>query len=363
MAVLVTKWFGVFVVADGRVAKEERFPLVAREIAQRLLAIRRGEVLPEEQRLGGPKVEVADSRLRPLGKLSETAPFVELEVAEPDRKLLHEASLLVAREESRAAAGERDLFLVQSVRAFDEITKTANTLAERMREWYAVHFPEALARLPEASDLARQIAAAPHRRDVAQAVPALAGVDSIGADLEVPELEAIQALARNLANFFDERKRLEELIARVAREVAPRLSRVVGEVLAAKLIAQAGSLERLAHLPASTVQTLGAETALFQHLKERTKPPKHGVLFQNSLVNTAPWWQRGRISRVLAGAAAIAARLDHFAPGSGADAEALVARVEAQVARIRKRAKTPRPRRPEPRGPRRRAPVAAGARR
>lgn len=363
MAVLVTKWFGVFVVEDGRVAKEERFPLVAREIAQRLLAIRRGEMLEEERRLAAPKMEVADPRLRPLGELNESSVLVELEVGEPDRKLLHEASLLVAREESRAAAGERDLFLVQSVRAFDEITKTANTLAERMREWYGVHFPEALSRLPDASDLARQISAAPHRRDVAQAVPALAGVDSIGADLEAPELEAIQALARNLANFFDERKRLEELIARVAREVAPRLSRVVGEVLAAKLIAQAGGLERLAHLPASTVQTLGAETALFQHLKEGTKPPKHGILFQNGLVNTAPWWQRGRIARVLAGAAAIAARLDHFGSDATAPPDALVARVEAQVARIKKQAKTPPPRRPEARGPRRRAPVAAGARR
>jgi nucleolar protein 56 len=118
--------------------------------------------------------------------------------------------------------------------------------------------------------------------------------------------------------------------------VAPTLSRVVGDLVAARLVAHAGSLERLAFLPASTIQTLGAEEALFLHLKEGKKPPKHGALFMHALVNQAPPKQRGRIARQLATKASIAARIDHFGgPDAATKAEALVASIDSQLKRIR----------------------------
>ncbi|MCK4634002.1 C/D box methylation guide ribonucleoprotein complex aNOP56 subunit, partial [Candidatus Bathyarchaeota archaeon] len=95
-------------------------------------------------------------------------------------------------------------------------------------------------------------------------------------------------------------------------EVAPNIQALVGSLLAARLIALAGGLERLAKMPSSTIQVLGAEKALFRALKTGAKPPKHGVIFQDTLIHSSKKWQRGKISRALAGKLAIAARVDAF---------------------------------------------------
>jgi nucleolar protein 56 len=80
----------------------------------------------------------------------------------------------------------------------------------------------------------------------------------------------------------------------------------------ARIIAKAGSLARLAMLPASTIQVLGAEKALFRALKTGARPPKHGILFQHPLIHSAPKWQRGKIARAIASKVAIAARIDYY---------------------------------------------------
>ncbi|MEM0320545.1 MAG: hypothetical protein QXS67_03955, partial [Candidatus Nezhaarchaeales archaeon] len=90
------------------------------------------------------------------------------------------------------------------------------------------------------------------------------------------------------------------------------LKELIGPVLGARLIALAGGLERLAKLPASTIQLLGAEKALFRALRTGSKPPKHGVIFQYPEIHRSPKWQRGKIARALAGKIAIAARVDFF---------------------------------------------------
>ncbi|MBI2077629.1 MAG: NOP58 family protein [Euryarchaeota archaeon] len=346
MPVLVTKWFGVFLVEKGRVERESRFPADARAIADRLLKVRRGDVLEEERQLADARPEVVEARLRGLGDYQGKPRFFDLDIEEPDGKLLHEASILVGRDESRSASAERDRFVGQSVRALDELTKTFNTLVERVREWYGLHFPEALSQLTDPEAFVDQLAKDASREALRRRAPKIAGGESIGVDFSAPQLEAIQGFAGALAALHAERGRLEKLVAAEAASVAPTLSKVVGDLLAAKLIERAGSLERLAHLPSSTVQTLGAETSLFQHIKEHTKPPKHGLLFQHGLINTAPKWQRGRLSRVLAANALLAARIDHFGEGGVTRAEAILARLEAQAKRIKSsKPRTDRPRR------------------
>jgi nucleolar protein 56 len=96
------------------------------------------------------------------------------------------------------------------------------------------------------------------------------------------------------------------------KEIAPNLESIAGATIGARLIAKSGGLKELANLPASTIQVLGAEKALFKHLKYGTKPPKHGILFQHPLVHSAPKWQRGKIARLLANKISIAARADYF---------------------------------------------------
>lgn len=60
--------------------------------------------------------------------------------------------------------------------------------------------------------------------------------------------------------------------------VAPNLTALIGEKVGAKMIAQAGSLTNLAKYPASTIQILGAEKALFRALKTKSATPKYGLL-------------------------------------------------------------------------------------
>jgi len=108
------------------------------------------------------------------------------------------------------------------------------------------------------------------------------------------------------------RRELTDYISTVMKEVAPNITALVGPLLGARLISLAGSLESLARLPASTIQVLGAEKALFRALRTGGKPPKHGVIFQYPDIHRSPRWQRGKIARALAAKLAIAAKVDAF---------------------------------------------------
>jgi nucleolar protein 56 len=360
MRTLVTKWFGCVVVDEARVVDRRDFPRDAHEIAQRLLRIRGGEVLDEERALAGKGVAVSEPRLKSLGTLRPPASPPTIDPGGADPALLREAAILVARDASRRSAEERDRFVVQSVRALDEVTKTANTLMERLRDWYGLHFPEAIRHEGDPAKFAKLLAETPDRASVAKKLGAGDPSDSIGADFDENALAAIRRFAQQLQSLYAERKQLEELIETEARSVAPTLVAIVGPLVGARLISLANGLERLTYLPASTVQTLGAENALFLHLKESKRPPKHGVLFQHPAVHTALRHQRGRAARLLAGHALIAARLDFFGAAPADRSQALKAHLDAQLARLKSKPAPPRgrsgdgPRRP---GPRREAPA------
>jgi nucleolar protein 56 len=105
---------------------------------------------------------------------------------------------------------------------------------------------------------------------------------------------------------------LEKYIEESMKDVAPNLQTLVGSLLGARLISLAGNLENLAKRSSGTVQVLGAEKALFRHLRSGEDPPKHGVIFQSPLIHSAKLHQRGKIARALAGKLSIAARVDYF---------------------------------------------------
>ena len=83
-------------------------------------------------------------------------------------------------------------------------------------------------------------------------------------------------------------------------------------MLGARLISLAGSLEKLAEFPSSTIQVIGASKALFKHLRARAPSPKHGIIYSHPLINTAPWWVRGKIARAVAAKLSLAARIDFY---------------------------------------------------
>lgn len=203
------------------------------------------------------------------------------------RKLMHETAMLLARDRIAAILSSEDADIVQSIRALDTVIDSYNEMSERIVEWHGIHQPEAKMRPQEIID-----------RVMTSRAP------------NIPE--ALQSYARCARALFEERRQLETYISTCMEDVAPNLSEILGPMLGARMIARAGSLERLAKLPASAIQVMGAREALFKHLREGTPSPKHGFIYRHPLVSGAPKQFRGRIARMLAGKAAIAARVDYY---------------------------------------------------
>merc|ERR1712033_90189 len=126
----------------------------------------------------------------------------------------------------------------------------------------------------------------------------------------------IQMFARRVISLTDYRKRLHDYLQSKMSSVAPNLSALIGEVVGARLISHAGSLTNLAKYPASTVQILGAEKALFRALKTKGNTPKYGLIFHSSFIARAGAKNKGRISRYLANKCSIASRIDCFSENS-----------------------------------------------
>ena len=170
---------------------------------------------------------------------------------------------------------------------------------------------------------------------------AKAAESSMGADIAERGFQQIQELAKNCFEFYELRKNMENYVDRTMEEMAPNVRAVAGALLGARLIAMAGSLQNLAMRPASTIQVIGAEKALFRSLKTGARPPKHGLIFQHTLLHDAKRWQRGKIARVIAGKLAIAARADAF--GGHFIGERLKADINKRIDEIHEKYKEPPP--------------------
>jgi nucleolar protein 56 len=203
------------------------------------------------------------------------------------RKLMHETALLLAKSRITDILSSRDADIVQAIRALDTVIDAYNEMTERIVEWYGIHNPDEKLRPQEI-------------------------VERLVTSQTTDDLPALQSYAGTARMLQEERKRLEAYISACMDDVAPNLSEVLGELLGARLIARAGGLEKLAKLPASSLQVMGAREALFKHLREGTPSPKHGFIFRHPLVSGAPKRLRGRVARMLAGKAAIAARVDYY---------------------------------------------------
>jgi nucleolar protein 56 len=138
------------------------------------------------------------------------------------------------------------------------------------------------------------------------------GENAANAKFVEEDRRQIELLSKHLLCLYDYRDEVENYIKNKVMEVAPNLSKISGPTLAAKLIEKAGSLKKLSMMPSSTIQLLGAEKALFRTKKFKSKPPKHGLIFQHPTVHSKPRKKRGKFARTLAGKLAIAARADYF---------------------------------------------------
>ena len=261
-------------------------------------------------------IEAIEGLAIDLGRVKDSEAFLNLS---------HEVTMLRAKKAVRKAQSKRGAVVTQTVQLLIELDKTLNVLSGKMREWYGLHFPE-LGRLVESHETyARMVKTLGDRGNMTgEALSELelddrkaasivdSARESMGAPLAADDLEQIRALVSNILSLYSYREGLQGHIASTVKEVAPNLSEVAGPILAAKLIEKAGSVRKLAMMPSSTIQLLGAEKALFRSKKSRAKPPKHGLIFQHPYVHPKPRKLRGRASRTLAAKLAIAARADAF---------------------------------------------------
>ncbi|WP_020221403.1 NOP5/NOP56 family protein, partial [Halarchaeum acidiphilum] len=146
--------------------------------------------------------------------------------------------------------------------------------------------------------------------------------------------ERVVSLAERVVALADERDAERDFLERMVPTVAPNLASMAGPILAARLIDLAGGLGDLAKMPSGTVQVLGAEDALFAHLRGNAPSPKHGVIYTHEYVRGTHPDERGSAARALAGKLTIGARIDHYA---GDYRPAIEAELDDRIATIRAR--------------------------
>ena len=283
----------------------------------------------------------------------------------------HNVTMEIAKQRIKGAVEKRDLVVGQAIQTLDDLDKAINLLMNHLREWYGVHFPELDRLMDKHETYARLIVDLGGRDNFTlenlkrEDIPdskaegiAKTAEKSMGADLEETDLKQIQTLCKNMLALYDLRQSLEGYLDKTMEEVAPNMKVLVGSLLGARLIAISGGLSNLARKPASTIQVLGAEKALFRSLKTGTPPPKHGLIFQHTLLHDAKRWQRGKIARAVAGKLAIAARTDAY--GHRDISNQLKAGLDKRIDEIREKYAEPpplaaeRPQREERRNDRRR---------
>merc|ERR1712045_843438 len=253
-----------------------------------------------------------------------------------------------SRSKLRFNIHRQDNMIIQAIALIDQLDKNINTFAMRVREWYGYHFPELVRIVNENYYYCKLIKLIGRRENLLQAMQEQE--DQEDEDAEAPELikkmeeilmdstkvQSIQDAARksvgmeisdidliNVDHFSNQvvqlveyRKELQEYLRSKMKNVAPNLAALIGDVVGARLISHAGSITNLAKYPASTVQILGAEKALFRALKKKGNTPKYGLIFHSPFIGRAAQKNKGRISRFLANKCSLASRIDCFSDES-----------------------------------------------
>jgi nucleolar protein 56 len=267
---------------------------------------------------------------------------------------LREFAINLSSSRVKEASEKLDLHIIQSINALDELDKIINTVGARMREWYGLHFPE-LDNLVSSLVVYSQIVSKAGLREniLVEVLKSIALPEkkievildaakrSKGGDMTPENLAIVKRLADEVIAQSDLRRVLADHIEAAMEIVAPNVKELLTAAVGARLISKAGSLARLATLPASTIQILGAEKALFRALKTGARPPKHGLLFQHPLIHSAPKWQRGKIARAIASKVAIAARIDYYRH-NGKD-NAVYGKLKIRIDEIREKYREPMP--------------------
>jgi nucleolar protein 56 len=281
------------------------------EIAKKLDLLERGEEIPELKEL---KDEFKDLEIKQPNKASEFLKenFREIVIKSgfvkndsEINKILNDVALFKARL-SISLIERRDKLIIQTVSALSDLEKILNAMSERLREWYGLHYPELDIRDHE--KFAEKIADKGLRTNFEDFNR------SMGMQLKEEDIKVLQEYASRLKELYVLKKNVEKYLERIVPEEMLNLNALLGSILAARLLALAGSLERLAKMPSSTIQLLGSEKSLFKFLKEKKKgkPPRFGLLYLHPDISTSKRELQGKIARLLSSKLMLAARADFY---------------------------------------------------
>jgi nucleolar protein 56 len=314
---IVTTWYGCFLTEGGTVLRQLPTPRAVEDLCDRARLRAGGRTTPEEEALlrerGTESWVTRDRRL--VGPGVSYAVDAPATVAGESDAPLQREFLLRAAEEALEASWDPSIHVEEAVRAVRDLDRAGNLIGERIASWVGRDTPDV-----DASDPAKAARAA-----LEPPVDPLLGPDD-------PRLrEARQRLAELYGAIGATRDALEAAVAASVPVHTPNLHALLGPELTGLMLAQAGGLDRLARLPASTVQVLGAERAFFEHLRGRAPPPRHGLLFMHPQVQSAPRNDRGKLARALAGKVAIAARRDQAGSPNAPELKAAFERRESDL--------------------------------
>ncbi|KAF3763355.1 hypothetical protein M406DRAFT_279435 [Cryphonectria parasitica EP155] len=234
-----------------------------------------------------------------------------------------------SRAKVKFSVHKNDNHIIQAIATLDALDKGINQGCMRVREWYGWHFPELIRIVSDNATYAKMVLAIGNKKtlndeklhDIAAVVDddgekaediIHAARMSMGMDITDTDLVMVKSFAESVSKMADYRKALSKSLDDKMGDVAPNLQCILGTPVAARLISHAGSLTNLAKYPASTLQILGAEKALFRALKTKGATPKYGLIYQSSFIGRAGPKIKGRISRYLANKCSIASRIDNF---------------------------------------------------
>jgi nucleolar protein 58 len=215
-----------------------------------------------------------------------------------------------------------DTMIVQAVSLIDDLDKELNNYAMRLREWYGWHFPEIGKIIPDHTALAKTIRAIGSKSnavttDLSGILPEDLAIKikeeaemSMGTELSDIDVILLNQLCTQVIELYDYRLELNEYLKNRMTALAPNLTVLLGELIGARLVSRAGSLVNLAKYPASTVQILGAETALFRALKTKRDTPKYGIIYHAQLISQASTRLKGKMARKLAAKISLSTRVD-----------------------------------------------------
>ena len=267
-----------------------------------------------ESIIGSPK-DVAEKKLsKRYGELTEVpeTKWTELLTKFKDERCFQtfrEKNIVITKEKIKGSVSE-DLLITQTIANFSELDKVINLLTKRLREWYGLYLPE-FEHLHINQEKFVELVLEKSKKELLKEFK-IKEEESMGADLDEVHVQEMKLLAKRIIELITLRKEHERYLQKVMEKYCPNILELAGVTIGAKLLELSKGLKRLALLPASTVQLLGAEKALFRHLKTGSRSPKHGIIIQHPVVQKARRDKRGKMARRLADKLSLCARLDYF---------------------------------------------------